>query len=319
MHKNVSRPALVWVGRLTHFLPPSIPNIMSKSKEKRTKEQMMALLNRAIEQEEVLLTRVNVLEAELANCRKKAEKPHHELDEQALPGSKVSFRLDYYRTEKKGPLKGIIEHLPSRESRSFEENGMNEIGDFVAQFVGTNTRLQQRSNTSSNQKAQPTFPPEIIESTIETGKKERSPLLKKLFPEFFGSPAPSLSRLGSTDPVPAPEQLDSEPFWVLTEGHEDHQRTVRKGQSFQIQIPMQALSPFHGKPCSVSLSAKSLERKPAKTLEALEYCIPNQDLLRVPVRTLPLEQGVYRLVVSMMLRDEPRTAYYRKDRLLIVQ
>ncbi len=292
---------------------------MSKSKEKRTKEQMMTLLDRAIEQEEVLLERVSVLEAKLTDCRKKVENPRHELDEQALPGSKVSFRLDYYRTEKKGPLKGIIEHLPTRESRSFEENGMNEIGDFVAQFVGTNTRLQQRSNTSSNQKAHPTSPPEIIEETIEAEKKGRSPLLKKLFPELFGSPSPIQPIPEPAEPVPAPEQLDSEPFWVLTEGHEDHQRTVRKGQSFQIQIPMQALSPFHGKPCSVSLSAKSLERKPAKTLEALEYCIPDQDLLRVPVRTLQLEQGVYRLVVSMTLRDEPRTAYYREDRLLIVQ
>jgi len=292
---------------------------MSKSKEKRTKEQVMQLLDRAIEQEESLLEKVKALEIELESCRKKAENPRHELDEQALPGSKVSFRLDYYRTEKKGPLKGIIEHLPSRESRSFEENGMNEIGDFVAQFVGTNTRLHQRSNASSNQKTQPTFPTEIIEGTIETGKKERSPLLKKLFPELFGSPTPALPIPETAEPVPAPEQLEAEPFWVLTEGHEDHQRTVRKGQSFQIQIPMQALSPFHGKPCSVSLSAKSLERKPAKTLETLEYCIPDQDLLRVPVRTLPLEQGVYRLIVSMTLRDEPRTAYYREDRLLIVQ
>ncbi len=292
---------------------------MSKSKEKRTKEQVMQLLDRAIEQEESLLEKVKALEIQLSDCRKKSENPRHELDEQALPGSKISFRLDYYCTEKKGPFKGIIEHLSTRETRSFEENGMNEIGNFVAQFVGTNTRLQQRSNTSSNQKAHPTSPPEIIEETIEAEKKGRTPLLKKLFPELFGSPSPIQPIPEPADPVPAPEQLDSEPFWVLTEGHEDHQRTVRKGQSFQIQIPMQALSPFHGKPCSVSLSAKSLERKSAKTLEALEYCIPDQDLLRVPVRTLQLEQGVYRLVVSMTLRDEPRTAYYREDRLLIVQ
>ncbi|MFN0175767.1 MAG: hypothetical protein ACKVU0_14035 [Saprospiraceae bacterium] len=292
---------------------------MSISKEKRTKEQMMALLDRAIEQEEILLGKVSGLEAELANCRKKAENPRHELDEHALPGSKVSFRLDYYRTEKKGPFKGIIEHLPTRESRSFEENGINEIGDFVAQFVGMNTSLRQRSNTSSKPKTPLTFPPEIIEDTIEAEKKERSPLLKKLFPELFGNPTPILPIPETAEPVPTPEQLESEPFLVLTEGNEEHQRTLRRGQSFQIQIPMQALSTFHGKACSVSLFAKSLERNPAKTLEALEYCFPDQDFLRVPVRAFPLEQGVYRLVVSMTFRDEPQTAFYRDDRLLIVQ
>ena len=99
----------------------------------------MHLLDRAIEQEEALLEKVKSLETELADCRKKAENPRHELEEQALPKSKVSFRLDFYRMEEKGPLKGIVEHLSSRESRSFEGDQWGEIGEFITQFVGVAT------------------------------------------------------------------------------------------------------------------------------------------------------------------------------------
>ncbi len=278
----------------------------------------MRLLDRAIEQEETLLEKINVLEADLANCRKKAANPRHELDEQALPGSKVAFRLDYYRTEEKGPFKGIIEHLPTRERRSFDGNGFNEISEFVAQYVGTNAQTPMDGAPSSLPKAGPILPPEIIENTSELEKKERSPLLKKLFPEFFGTPPPLPPTQPRAETAQVPMPLESEPFSVLTDGAETHQCAVRSGQSFQIQIPMQALGVFQGKPCSVSLSAKSLEKKPAKPLEMVEYYTPNQDKLSIPVHAR-LEQGVYRLIVSMVLRDEPQEAYYRENRLLIVQ
>ena len=277
----------------------------------------MRLLDRAIEQEESLLEKVKILEAALAECNKKVENPRHELEEQALPGSKVSFRLDYYRTEKKGPLKGIIEHLPTRESRSFEENGLDEIGDFITTFVGSNARLQKVKNPPKDSIAQPNFPPEIIETAMAVDKKERSPLLKKLFPEFFGAPTALLQKLEVAEPAPIPEQLVSEPFSVITEG-DTHQRAVRSGQSFQIQIPMYALNEFQGKPCSVCLFAKSLEKKPTKSLEMVEYHTPFQDKLSIPVMAR-LEQGIYRLIVSMTLRDESQKSYYREDRLLIVQ
>jgi len=279
---------------------------------------MMRLLDRAIEQEESLLQKLKILEAALAECNKKVENPRHELEEQALPGSKVSFRLDYYRTEKKGPLKGIIEHLPTRESRSFEENRLDEIGDFITTFIGKNTRPQKGKNQPIDSKVQPSFPPEIIENTNEMDKKERSPLLKKLFPEFFGAPATSSPKVEIAEPAPSPEQLQAEPFWVITENDGTHQRAVRKGQPFQIQIPMHALDAFQGKRCSVSLSAKSLEKKSANPLEIVEYHTPNQERLNIPIHA-SLEQGVYRLIVSMALRDEPQKSYYREDRLLIVQ
>ncbi|MBC7777140.1 MAG: hypothetical protein H7246_17035 [Phycisphaerae bacterium] len=292
---------------------------MSIPKEKRTKEQTMRLLDRAIEQEESLLEKIRMLETELADCRIKAENPRHELEEQALPGSKVAFRLDYYRTEEKGPFKGIIEHLPTRERRSFEGNRSNEIGDFVAQFVGANTGFQGQAEPLPPPKASAIFPPEIIENTNDVEKKERSPLLKKLFPEFFSTTTALPLEPTVAEPKPVPVPLESEPFLVLTEGVETHQRAVRSGQPFQIQIPMQALGIFQGKPCSVSLSAKSLEKKNSNPLKIVEYYTPTQDKLNIPIHTHPLEQGVYRLIVSMALRDEPQKAYYREDRLLIVQ
>ena len=81
---------------------------MSSSKDKRTKGQILRLLDNALTQEELLADKIKALETELADCRKKAEDPRMELTEEALSGSKVSFRIDYYRTEKSGPLKGII-------------------------------------------------------------------------------------------------------------------------------------------------------------------------------------------------------------------
>ena len=111
----------------------------AKQKDKRTKEQILHLLDNAIEQEERLGEKIKSLETELADCRKKAEDPRHELTEGALSASKVSFRLDYYRTDKDGPLKGIVEHLPTRETKSFEGEGQEAIGQFVARFLSEET------------------------------------------------------------------------------------------------------------------------------------------------------------------------------------
>jgi len=104
-------------------------------KDKRTKEQIIRLLDNAIEQEDRLSEKIKSLEAQLAECRKKAEDPRHELTEEALSASKVSFRIDYYRTAEKGPLKGIIEHLPSRKNKAFEGEGESVITAFMSRFL----------------------------------------------------------------------------------------------------------------------------------------------------------------------------------------
>lgn len=104
-------------------------------KDKRTKEQIIRLLDKALTQEEHLSEKIKNLEVQLADCRKKAEDPRHELTEGALSASKVSFRIDYYRTAESGPLKGIIEHLPSRHNRPFEGDGIDAISVFIYHFL----------------------------------------------------------------------------------------------------------------------------------------------------------------------------------------
>lgn len=104
-------------------------------KDKRTKGQILKLLDRAIEQEERLVEKIKSLETQLTDCRKKADDPRSELAEEALAGSKVSFRIDFYRTAAKSPQKGIIEHLPTRQNKAFEGEGIEIIRHFIGRFL----------------------------------------------------------------------------------------------------------------------------------------------------------------------------------------
>lgn len=280
---------------------------MPIAKEKRTKDQVLRLLDRALEQEEALTGKLAALETQLAECRKKMENPRHELDERALPGSKVSFRLDYYRTEKNGPLKGIIEHLPSREQRAFEGNGLEEVGSFASLYTGMPRKPSKRTTDAVSG---PVSPPDKPDP-----EKQRSPLSEKMFPALFESAIePSMDQ-----PDLLQEPLDSVLFSVLTEGNGRHQRAVRCGEPLLIHIPMQDLSRLQEKLCAVRLSAKPLGNEWAQTLETQETCTPGEEALRIPVRKFPLKQGVYRLMVSIRLPEAPQTACYQKERVLIVR
>ncbi len=113
--------------------------------DKRTKGQVLRLLDHAIQQEEKLAEKIQALENQLSECQKRAEDPRYEITESAIPASKVSFRLDYYRTEKKGPVRGIIEHLSSRESKSFgSEDGFETIQQFVGKYLPVKTRHKEK-------------------------------------------------------------------------------------------------------------------------------------------------------------------------------
>jgi len=109
------------------------------SKDKRTKGQILKLLDKAMEQEERFVNKIKSLETELADCRQKARDPRSELAEEALSGSKVSFRIDYYRTAESSPQKGIIEHLPTRQNRVFEGEGLEAIEMFIRRFLNEET------------------------------------------------------------------------------------------------------------------------------------------------------------------------------------
>lgn len=152
---------------------------MSSSKDKRTKGQILRLLDNALTQEELLSEKIKTLEAELAGCRKKAENPRMELAEEAISSSKVSFRIDYYRTEKKGPLKGIIEHLPSREPRPFEGEGWEQIQNFIVRY--------------------------LREESAAAGKKKDTTRKEELRPEPIAVNAPIASEKKAITPAPEPE------------------------------------------------------------------------------------------------------------------
>ena len=121
---------------------------MAASKDKRTKAQILKLLSKALENEEQLAKKIATLEADLAACKKKAENPRQELTDVALPASKVSFRIDYYRTSKNSPQKGIIEHLPSRQHRAFEGEGKEIIGHFIGQYL-SKTPMKDKEETTT--------------------------------------------------------------------------------------------------------------------------------------------------------------------------
>ena len=179
-------------------------------KDKRTKEQILKLLDRAIEQEERLGEKIKSLEAQLVSCRKKAEDPRHELTDGAFPASKVSFRIDYYRNSEKSPLKGIIEHLSSRQSRTFEGEGQGEIGHFMTRFLREEAAVSKRKTGKEKQgnggRSEPQEPvtAETMKPAAEMAGSEQpgSRLLRKLrhtVIEAHQPPEPAPGR--ATDPT----------------------------------------------------------------------------------------------------------------------
>lgn len=152
-----------------------------ETRDKRTKEQILKLLDRAIEQEERLSEKIKVLEGDLKDCRKKVEDPRHELTDEALSASKISFRIDYYRTSEESPLKGIIEHLPSRQNKSFEGEGSESISGFIGRYLQEETSPNKKGRPAETAKAtalpadqaseatkDTPPPPEVVPSTPQT-------------------------------------------------------------------------------------------------------------------------------------------------------
>lgn len=145
--------------------------------DKRTKGQILRLLDHAMQQEEKFAEKIQTLENQLAECRKRAEDPRYEITESALPASKVSFRLDYYRTEKKGPVRGIIEHLSSRESRSFgPDDGFDTIQQFVGKYLPVKARPKPKpiappSPFLENQQPEATAQPDAQPAAVVLGNE----------------------------------------------------------------------------------------------------------------------------------------------------
>ncbi len=155
-------------------------------KDKRTKDQILQLLDRALEQEEKLVEKISSLENELAECRKKVENPLQEFTEEALASSKISFRIDYYRTSENGPLKGIIEHLPSRTNKSFSGDGLRVFSKFMAKYLPEWSAVQMEPQAGAA-KNTPTAAQEPLPGQSQPEAKPPTPrqsLLDRLRAEF---------------------------------------------------------------------------------------------------------------------------------------
>jgi hypothetical protein len=77
---------------------------------------------------------------------------HNSLDalvEEGYLGSKIPFRIDYYRADKDAELKGVIEHILSHERRSFSGKGFEVMADFIDVFVSATETSEAPDSPSS--------------------------------------------------------------------------------------------------------------------------------------------------------------------------
>jgi len=159
----------------------------NNQKDKRTKDQIIQLLDRALEQEERLGEKIAALENELAICRKKVDNPIHEFAEEALASSKISFRIDYYRTSENGPLKGVIEHLPSRTNKSFAGDGLRIFSKFMAKYLPELGQVQQDTGAATVKNSPTPEEPAAAQPAAAVPAQELQPrqsLLNRLMTEF---------------------------------------------------------------------------------------------------------------------------------------
>lgn len=285
------------------------------TKEKRTKEEILRLLDRALEQEELQAKKILALESALQECRKKAEDPRAELNETALPASKISFRIDYYRPAETSPVKGIVEHLPSRTTCSFNGDGFEEIARFVAQFMP-----QNNPNVAHKKKKEPV---DIGLKTVHTTSPEPvaapghtvvSPLLHKLMPDLF--PEKTSLPIANDELIPA-NRLMAEAFSIVGQGKHTHTGSLHKSEPFQIEIPTGELTEFYNRPCTLRLHLESLET--GNNIIITDTCMPEPGKPIIPHKPLVLQEtGAYRVTAVLTRADDPRSAYYRESRLLVV-
>ncbi len=245
---------------------------MSNLKDKRTKEQIIKLLDNAIEQEEYLSEKIKSLEAQLGDCQKKAADPRHELTEEALSNSKVSFRIDYYRTEKSGPLKGIIEHIPSREPKSFEGEGWDVMQSFIGCYlneeflaIGKKKSVSKKDTKKETPDAsQSNFQENFVLPTVE---RDKSSLLDRLKAKSIaqGQVLPS-----QKPESPLEQRSNSRLLERLRAEFSTGNRTVTQSP-VQKQAPISASSPLPQRP-EISKTSKTLI--PQQNISAEQPLVP---------------------------------------------
>jgi hypothetical protein len=291
-----------------------------KNNDKRTKGQVLRLLENAIAQEERMGKQIESLESALADCKKKVEDPLAELTNEALAGSKISFRIDYYKTAEKGPLKGIIEHIPSRQRQTFSGIGFSKCNKFVEKY------LPEEKTIPAQKQEKPAVLPSIpipavlaAPAPAQAPPKGTSTLLRRALPDIFKENADGAVLTAS---VAAEDKFvvhlkPKEQVQIVLEGKQGHQGQVTTTSRFQVEVPSSDLAPYAGKPCSVTVLAENLET--GETDAQREQQLVAKSGLRVPTTGMSLPIGGYRLTTVLRIRDEKNEVHFRESRLLVVQ
>lgn len=114
----------------------------ASNKKKSAKAAAFATMPAATPQNTELIEKIKVLEIKLSDCRRQLSNYEGESNRPDLPATKVSFRIDYYRNGDKTDLKGVIEHLSTREKRPFTGLGDANIGAFIRNHIPETVALE---------------------------------------------------------------------------------------------------------------------------------------------------------------------------------
>jgi len=145
--------------------------------DKRTKPQILQALEEALGREEMLMGQIEMLQHQLGACQKPENGERIEISEEPLTATKIPFRIDYYRTTEKGPLKGIIEHLPTREKKSFKGDGREAIAGFITGILPVFAEMIPTSKANSETLAseeKAVVPPRLMERIRAAYQQELS-------------------------------------------------------------------------------------------------------------------------------------------------
>jgi hypothetical protein len=266
------------------------------SKEKRTKEEILRLLDRALAQEENQAQKIRDLEAKLLDCQQKAENPRGELDTGALPASKIAFRIDYYQTVHDNTLKGIVEHLQSRATMSFHGEGIEAITRFMSGYLVKNSaKSGKKSANSPVQEISPAVQPEpaALTQTIE--------------PELVAEAPP---------PTPVKQKTPQQENFSL---HliDSVQNPGNGSPSIQVVLPDGLLAQL---PKDGSRFRIDLTRLEGNEVAIFDGRIPAAEgVFMLPEKPIAVPQkGAYRIGLTIWQRKTDARFFYRDSRLLVV-
>jgi hypothetical protein len=131
-----------------------------------------------------------------------------------------------------------------------------------------------------------------------------------LFPEKTALP-------NAGDELMPANRLMAEAFSIVGRGENTHTGSLHKAEPFQIEIPTGELTEFHNKACILRLHLESLETGNNFTIS--DTCMPEPGKPIIPHKPLVLQEtGAYRVTAVLTRADDPRSAYYRESRLLVV-